>query len=205
MYDIGRYYSHILLEMSCRMQGFNGPWVKTKLVHSLSSYVNDDEDLAVCRDVHDSSWESTFFATLDQQEDKEIQVDEVRDVEQENAVDNESPMKVKSYKDANELLEGVHTVQHFVEAKWHIREVLAIGSIVDNVSGFQLAATRQTTLDSCNFLAQQCKPVTTDYQLTKSFRGFQVHCVKFIHGLCNHTVLLLSGQHSVCKSNSQTP
>ena len=33
----------------------------------LEECVNGDEDLAVCRDVDDSSWESTFFATLGQE------------------------------------------------------------------------------------------------------------------------------------------
>ena len=89
-----------------------------KLVYSLSSCVNDDEDLAVCRDVHDSSWESTFFATLDQQEDEEVSEDKGGD-EQENTVDTEPPMKVKSYKEANELLEGI---QHFLDAKDTLRK-----------------------------------------------------------------------------------
>ena len=65
--------------------------------------------------------------------------------EQENAVDNKPPIKVKSYKEANELLEDV---QHLLDVKGHITEVIAIGSIADNVSSFQLAATRQTTLYS---------------------------------------------------------
>ena len=52
------------------------------------------------------------FATLDQQEDEEVPEDEGRD-EQKNVVDSEPPMKVKSYKKGNELLEGV---QHFLEA-----------------------------------------------------------------------------------------
>ena len=56
------------------------------------------------------------------------------------------PVKIKSYKEANKLLEEV---QHFLESKGHIKEAITIGSIVDNVSNIQLAATgRQTTLDS---------------------------------------------------------
>ena len=39
-------------------------------------------------------------------------------------------------------------VQHFLESKGHLKEAITVGSIVDNVSNIQLAATRQTTLDS---------------------------------------------------------
>ena len=39
-------------------------------------------------------------------------------------------------------------VQHFLESKGHLNEAITVGSIVDNVSNIQLAATRQTTLDS---------------------------------------------------------
>ena len=41
----------------------------------LEEYVNGDEDLAVCRDIDDNSWESTFFATLGQKPDKEASED----------------------------------------------------------------------------------------------------------------------------------
>ena len=51
---------------------------------------------------------------------------------------------MNSYKEANELLE----VQHFLEAKGHIKEAITLGSVVDTVSSFQLTATRQTTLNS---------------------------------------------------------
>ena len=47
---------------------------------------------------------------------------------------------------AYKLLEEV---QHFLESKGHLKEAITLGSIVDNVSNIQLAATgRQTTLGS---------------------------------------------------------
>ena len=54
-------------------------------------------------------------------------------------------MKVNTYKEANELLEDI---QHFLEAKGHIKEAITVGSVVDSVTSFQLAASRQTTLNS---------------------------------------------------------
>ena len=107
-------------------------------------YVNGDEDLAVCKDVDDSNWEGSFFATSGQEEDKEASEDEGGD-EQESALDDEPPIKVKSYKEPNQLLEDV---QHFLEAKGHIKEAITVGSVVDDVSSLQLAVARQTTLNS---------------------------------------------------------
>ena len=108
----------------------------------LEEYVNGDEDLAVCRDTNDSSWEGTFFETLGQEQDTEES--EGEGDEQENTVDDEQPVTIQSYKEANKLLEEV---QHFLEAKGHLKEAITVGSIVDNVSNFQLASARQTTLD----------------------------------------------------------
>ena len=109
----------------------------------LEEYVNGDKDLAVCRDIDDSSWESTFFATLSQEPDEKASED--GGDEQDNAVDEDPPMKVNTYKEANELLEDI---QHFLEAKGHIKEAITVGSVVDSVTSFQLAASRQTTLNS---------------------------------------------------------
>jgi len=55
----------------------------------LEEYVNGDEDLAVCRDTNDSSWESTFFETLGQEQDSEES--EGEGDEQENVVDEARP------------------------------------------------------------------------------------------------------------------
>ena len=52
----------------------------------LEEYVNGDENLAVCRDMNDSSWEGTFFATLGQEQDIEESEGEVD--EQDNTVDD---------------------------------------------------------------------------------------------------------------------
>ena len=106
----------------------------------LEEYINGDEDLAVCRDINDNSWESTFFKNLGQ-EDEEVSDNEEQE-EQEDMDDNPPP-KVKTYKEANEFLEEV---QRFLETKGHVKEALTVGSVVDNVSSLQLAAARQTTL-----------------------------------------------------------
>ena len=109
----------------------------------LEEYVNGDSDLTVCLDVDDNSWESTFFAHLGQEEEEEPSEDKENDDQE--TVDDEPPLKVKTYKEANEFLEEV---QHFLENQGHMKEALRIGSIVDEVSCLQLAATKQTTLDS---------------------------------------------------------
>ena len=108
----------------------------------LEEYINGDEDLAVCRDINDNSWESTFFKNLGQ-EDEEVSDNEEQE-EQEDMDDNPPP-KVKTYKEANEFLEEV---QRFLETRGHVKEALTVGSVVDNVSSLQLAAARQTTLIS---------------------------------------------------------
>ena len=54
-------------------------------------------------------------------------------------VDDEPPLK--TYKEANEFLEA----QRFLKTHGHMKEALRI---VDDVSCLQLAATKQTTLDS---------------------------------------------------------
>ena len=90
----------------------------------LEEYVNGDENLAVCRDTNDSSWESTFFETLGEEE-------------------------AESEGDEQEQ------VQHFLEAKGHLKEAITVGSIVDKVSNLQLTSARQTTLDSWLSNAQE--------------------------------------------------
>ena len=82
----------------------------------LEEYVNGDKDLAVCRDVNDSSWEGTFYVTLGQEQG--TKESESEGDEPENAVDDEQPVKIKSYKEANKLLEEV---QHFLESKGHLK------------------------------------------------------------------------------------
>ena len=110
----------------------------------LEEYVNGDSDLPVCLDVDDNSWENTFFAHLGEEEEAS-EDEENDDQDDQETVDDEPPLKVKTYKEANEFLEEV---QRFLENQGHMKEALRIGSIVDDVSCLQLAATKQTTLDS---------------------------------------------------------
>ena len=99
----------------------------------LEEYMNGDSDLPVCLDVDDNSWENTSFAHLGQEEEEEASEDKENDDQE--TVDDEP----------NEFLEEV---QRFLENQGHMKEALKIGSIVDDVSCLQLAATKQTTLDS---------------------------------------------------------
>ena len=52
----------------------------------LQEYINGDEDLAVCSNINDHSWESTFFKNLGQ-EDEEVSDNEEQE-EQEDMDDN---------------------------------------------------------------------------------------------------------------------
>ena len=106
----------------------------------LQEYVNGEEDLPVCREIDNNTWESSFFETLRQEPDEEVSEDEAGD-EQDNV---EPSTKVSSYKEANQMLEEV---QHFMESKGHIKEAMTLGSVVDSISSFQVA-TRQATLTS---------------------------------------------------------
>ena len=102
---------------------------------------------ALCRDSDETCWEESFFANLpqDQEDDhEEMSGDELED-EQENPILHGAPLPmVNSYKLVNEFLE----VQHFLQNKGHIHDSFTIGSFVDNITSLQLAASRQTTLDS---------------------------------------------------------
>ena len=113
-------------------------------VHGVcEEYVNGDSDLPVCVDVDDNSWESTFFLHLCQ-EDEEGSEDE-NDDQDEGTVDDEPPLKVTTYNEANKFLEEA---QRFLENQGHLTEALKIGSIVDNVSQLQLVPTRQIEYNS---------------------------------------------------------
>ena len=61
----------------------------------LEEYINGNGDLAVSRN---SSWESTFFASLGQEPE------EASEDEQGSRIDEDPPMKINSYKEANKLL-----------------------------------------------------------------------------------------------------
>ena len=87
----------------------------------LEVYVNGEDNLPVRREIDDSSWESSLFAGLGEKPEEEASDDEGDD--QENAVHDEPPMTVNSYKEANELLDQVKC---FLEAKGHIKETLTV-------------------------------------------------------------------------------
>ena len=87
----------------------------------LEEYVNGDSDLTVCLDVDDNSWESTFFAHLGQEEEEEPSEDKENDDQE--TVDDEPPLKVKTYTEANEFLEEM---QRFLESQGHMKETYRV-------------------------------------------------------------------------------
>ena len=55
------------------------------------------------------------------------------------------PVLIQTCKVASEFVEEA---QCFLEGQQHTKEALRIGSIIDNIPCLQLAAMKQTTLDS---------------------------------------------------------
>ena len=55
-----------------------------------------------------NSWENTFIAHLGQKEEETLEDEENDDQDDQETVDDETPLKVKTYKEANEFLEAQH-------------------------------------------------------------------------------------------------
>lgn len=111
----------------------------------LEVYVSADSGLPVCYCVDDDgdTWESTFFAHLGQEYEKRSDDSDEDDFQ--GTLDDQPPLKVNTYKEANKFLEET---RRFLESQGHIREALKVGSIVDDVSYLQLSAVnRPATLD----------------------------------------------------------
>ena len=126
--------------------------MNTQEVCPLQEYLNGEDGIALCRDCDETCWEESFFANLrqDQEDDHEETSGDEEEDGQENPILHGAPLLVvNSYKQANEYLEGV---QRFLQSKGHIQDAFTIGSVDDNITSLQLAASRQTTLDSwlCN-------------------------------------------------------
>ena len=134
------------------LQSLTTQAMNTQEVCPLQEYLNGEDGIALCRDSDETCWEESFFANLrqDQEDDHEETSGDEEEDEQENPILHGAPLLVvNSYKQANEYLEGV---QRFLQSKGHIQDAFTIGSVVDNIASLQLAASRQTTLDSwlCN-------------------------------------------------------
>ena len=72
------------------------------------------------------------------------------------------PMKVKSYKEASELLEGV---KHFLEAKGHIREAMAI----------EFSACSHQADHPSSILGSAMRPIAYLHQLAQAVGHVETH------------------------------
>ena len=106
----------------------------------LDEYLHGDDDLPVCMDLDNDSWETDL---LDQLGQDEKEADEEED-EGEDEMDIEPPPpKILNYKEAVQALEDV---QHFLESRGYIEEALHIGSEVDTMTILKLKSSKQTIL-----------------------------------------------------------
>ena len=106
----------------------------------VEEYINGEDSLSVCNDLENENWDDSFFAQLNQEEPEEEDNDEC---EQQALVGTQQ--NIKSYRDANKYLEEV---QEFLEQQGHVEDAFKIGSIIDNISFFEVSRSKQTTLDS---------------------------------------------------------
>ena len=103
---------------------------------SVEEYLKGDNDLPLCTDLDNDTWDANFLSQLGQQ------VEESED-DQEN---NESPpplLKIQSFKEAIKSLEDV---QQFLESRGHTEEAISVGLSVDRAVSLKLQCASQTTI-----------------------------------------------------------
>lgn len=108
----------------------------------VDEYLNDD--LPVCMEVDNDSWEANFLEQLGQEEQ-----DVADEAEDEDEMDVEPPPpKLHNFKEAIQSLEDI---QQFLESRGYMEEALRIGSAVDTMTVLKLKASKQTSLhDYCH-------------------------------------------------------
>ena len=104
-----------------------------------------NDDLPVCMELDNDSWEADFFKQLGQEKQKVA--DEKEDREDEMDSQPLSP-KLPTFKEAVQSLENV---QQFLESRGYI-EALRIGSAIDTMTVLKLKSSKQTT----NVVAEHC-------------------------------------------------
>ena len=110
---------------------------------NVDEYLNDD--LPVCMELDNDSWEADFLKQLGQEE-QEV-ADEEEDGEDEMDA-QPPPPKLHNFKEAVQSLEDV---QQFLESRGYIEEALRISSSIDTMTVLKLKFSKQTTLhDYCH-------------------------------------------------------
>ena len=102
----------------------------------VDEYLNDD--LPVCMETDNASWEVDFLQQLGQEE-QQISDDEPGN---EDDIDLPAP-KLRNFKEA---IQSLDDVQQFLESKGYIEEALKIGSAVDTLTILKLKSSQQATL-----------------------------------------------------------
>ncbi len=103
----------------------------------MDEYLQGDDDLPVCMDLDNDSWEADFLDQLGEDE-KEV-ADEEEDKEEDEM--DPPPPKIQNFKEAVQSLEDV---QQFLEDVGYIEEALEIGSAVDTMTILKIKSSKQT-------------------------------------------------------------
>ena len=86
-------------------------------------FISGDDDLPVCMEMDDESWEETFLEELTSAEDAS------EEMEEDDELDDDPVLpKLKTY---NEAINFLEVVCQFLEHKGHGVEALSIGSSID--------------------------------------------------------------------------
>ncbi len=98
----------------------------------VDEYLQGDDDLPVCMDLNNDSWEADFLDQLG--EDEQEVANEEEDKEEDEMDIEPPPPKIQNFKEAVQSLEDV---QQFLEGLGYIEEALEIGSAVDTMTIFK--------------------------------------------------------------------
>ena len=110
-------------------------------VCSLSEFLTAEDEIPICAEFDDITWDEEFMAELGP-EGKRMHQDADEDEEDEDHEDVEpSPPRLKNFKEAMECLEDVRS---FLELHGHMTEATKAEGLVNNVAWLQCATTRYT-------------------------------------------------------------
>ena len=108
---------------------------------TLDEYLHGEDDLPVCVDLDNDSWDDNFLVQLGHnvqeinetdESDKEIELD-----------DESSPLKVQSFK---ESINPLKEVGRFLKSRGCFEVAMGIGTIIDTVASLQVSTSRQSYL-----------------------------------------------------------
>ena len=132
------------IDESADLQGLMNDILPTNVSCSVQEYVNGDDNVPICHDMDDDSWEETFMSQLGHDHDideQEQEQDKEDDMQAESVVPTPN---ITTFKDAIIALEDV---QNFLENRGHASiSMTHVGPAIDAVVSVQIKSMRQHTL-----------------------------------------------------------